>query len=328
MTRPQANHISLTQPEGRTAPDGHHFGKESLDRRRRVDAFVQKHFTWPGTLHLHRAALGLDILRAPMNVLLSPIFVLVRAAGWICQRLHFERAAGWLLHRRIMLRTSVSARVESAILNELLDVPLPAGSTVADRAALSRAILAAPRFREMIRSRGTVAAAQLLTDRITGAIADYTGTRSAVAEFTTALITLAVGAVAFQALTPGMISMAPGLAEVVSRSTVIADFPLGATLGGAWYGVFPVGPSPGLVALMVLGLMGLGSVVAAFAGIIADPVQARLGIHRRRLMRLFDTLDAEFHGGRDRPFAAKEHFLARIFDLWDAALSVLRLFRG
>jgi hypothetical protein len=122
--------------------------------------------------------------------------------------------------------------------------------------------------------------------------------------------------------------MAPGLAGAMSHAAAVAGFPLGEALGGLWYGVFPVGPSPWLVASTVAGLMLLGSVFAAFAGLIADPVQARLGIHRRRLLRLIDTLEAETIGPDDKPFVAREHFLARIFDVWDAALSVLRAFRS
>lgn len=293
-----------------------------------VDAFVQRHFTWPGTLHLHGAALGLDILRAPVNVVLSPILVLARMAAWICQKLRMARVSDWLLARRLLLRTAVSARVEAAILHELLDVPLPTNTGIPDRASMSRTILAAPQFREMIRSRGTVAEAQATADRIVGAVGDYTATRSSIAEFTTGLITLAIGAIVFQALTPGMISMAPGVAEAVSHGSAVAGFPLGAPLGGVWYGVFPVGPSPGLIAATVVGLMLLGSVTAAFAGIFADPLQARLSIHQRRLMRLFETLDAEMAGTRHKPFGAQEHLLPRTFDLWDAALSVLRVFRG
>ena len=218
--------------------------------------------------------------------------------------------------------------IRDGTLNDLLDVALPPGNAIPDRAAMSRAVLAAPKFREIMRSRSTVAEAQATADRIVGAVGDYTGTRSSIAEFTTGLFTLAIGAVAFQALTPGMISMAPGVAGAVSHSSAVSDFPLGAPIGGLWYSVFPVGPSPGLIAATVAGLMILGSVVAAFAGIIADPVQVRLGIHRRRLLRLFDTLDAEISGSRDKPFTAQEHILARIFDLWDGALSLLRLFRG
>lgn len=75
-------------------------------------------------------------------------------------------------------------------------------------------------------------------------------------------------------------------------------------------------------------LVLLGSVVAAFAGTIADPVQVRLGMHRRRLMRLLDTLDAEIDGSSQKPFVAREHFLVRAFDLWNAAVCVLRAFRS
>lgn len=300
----------------------------TADRLARVNAFVSKHFTWPGTLVLHRSAFGADILRATLNVVVSPILVIVRMAAWVCSGLGQVRAADWLRRRRLLLRTTVTARVETALLTELLGVRSPDGGMATDPASMSRAILAAPAFREPLRTCGSVAEAQAMADRITGAIGDYTGTRSAIAEFTTALVTLAIGGVVFQALTPGVMSMAPGVAEAVSQGSAIADFPLGSTIGGVWYGVFPVGPSPALIAATVLGLIGLGSVVAAFAGIIADPVQAAVGIHRRRLLRLLDTLDAETVGNRDRPFTAREHFLARIFDLWDAALSLLRVFRG
>ncbi len=323
--KPHSSSTPLAHP---TPPGGPRDATGEVERRKLVDAFVQRHFTWPGTLRLHGAALGLDILRAPINVMLSPILLLARGLAWICRKLRWARAADWLADRRLLLRTAVSARVEAAILGELLDVPLAAGRALPDRAAMSRAILAAPQFRAMIRSQGSVAEAQRVADRITGAIGDYTGTRSSIAEFTTGLVTLAIGAFAFQALTPGMISMAPGVAGAVSQGTAVAEFPLGASLGGVWYGVFPVGPSPALIAATVAGLMLMGSVIAAFAGVIADPVQVRLGIHRRRLLRLLDTLDAEIGGSRDRPFAAREHALARVFDLWDAAVSVLRAFRG
>jgi hypothetical protein len=279
-----------------------------------IDAFVARHFTWPGTLHLHRAALGPDILRAPVNVVLSPVLILCRLAGWGLRRAGRVRTGEWLLQRRLLLRTDVAARVEAAVLAELIGVPCPPG-TRPDRAAMAAAIDGALRT-------GPAAA-----DRIVDALAEYTGTRSALAEFTTALLALAVGGLAFQALTPGMISMAPGLAGAVSQTTAIADFPLGETLGAAWYGVFPVGPSPWLVAATMAGLVMAGAVVGAFAGTLADPVQARLGMHRRRLQRLMATIEAERAGRHDRPFVAREHLLARGFDLWDAALSVLRLFR-
>jgi len=298
------------------------------DRRAKVDGFVARHFTWPGTLRLHRAALGWDILRAPVNVALSPILVLTRIAAYLCRRTGRRGAADWLSRRRILLGTSVARRVEALIVTDLLDLPLDERAASRDPAALARAVLVAPQFREMIRTRATAAEAEALGQRIAGALGEYAGTRSAVAEMTTTLCVLVVGALAFQALTPGMISMAPGVADAMARSNAIATFPLGQTLGAMWYGVFAADASPWLVGATVAGLVMLGSVVAAFAGVLADPVQSRLGIHRRRLGRLLDTVEEEFLGRGDRPFVAREHFLARMLDLFDAVASAVRIFRN
>ena len=39
--------------------------------KHRVTLFVDLHYRWPGVYALHRTALGLDLLKAPINVLLA-----------------------------------------------------------------------------------------------------------------------------------------------------------------------------------------------------------------------------------------------------------------
>ncbi|MCU0908801.1 MAG: hypothetical protein MUF73_15515 [Rhodobacteraceae bacterium] len=292
--------------------------------RARVPGFVARHFTWPGTLRLHRAALGADILRAPVNVALSPVLVLTRLAAMAARRLRLRRAGAWLASRRVLLPTAVAAGVEARVADQLLGVTLPPG---ADGAARIAAILEAPQFRDRFRRAGTPAQAQAIATRISQALAEYAGTRSAIADLTVSLVTIATGAILFRAVTPGLVSMAPGLAEALSHTVAVEDFPLGSTLGAAWYGVFPVATPGWMVAGAVAAMVMVGSVAGAFAGVIADPLQARTGIHTRRLHRLIDTVDAELDR-LDRPFVAREHYLARVFDLWDAALGITRLFRG
>ncbi|PWK62121.1 DUF6635 family protein [Roseicyclus mahoneyensis] len=297
------------------------------DPMARIDGFVARYFTWPGSLRLNRMALGWDIARAPANLLLSPVLVLPRLLAWVLMRLGLGRAAGWLRGRRIVIRTAVAAQVEAAVLHDLLDVSLPQGIP-RDRAATARAILAAPSFRAAVQRCGSIEGAQAMADRVAGALGDYSGTRSAMAEIVTAFLTLVLGAMVFHALTPGMISMAPGVAGALAHSVAIADFPLGDRLGGVWYGVFPVGPSPGLVAASFAGLLLMGSTVTAFAGIVADPLQVRTGLHRRRLVRLMHVIEAERSACPGAGFAAREHLVMRVFDLWDTALAALRVFRG
>ena len=319
-----SSHRAPTGERSGSPPDLEYFD----GRRAKIDGFVARHFTWPGTLRLHGAAFGWDILRAPVNVALSPLLVLTRLAAYLCRRVGWQRPADMLSRRRILLRTAVARRVEVLILTDLLDLPLDETAAGRDPSALARAVLAAPQFREMIRTRASAAKAEALGQRIANSLGEYAGARSAVAEMTTTLCVLVFGALAFQAVTPGMISMAPGVADALARTNAIASFPLGEALGGMWYGLFAVDASAWLVASAVAGLVMAGSVFAAFAGIFADPVQVRLGIHRRRLKRLLDTLEEEFAGRGGKPFVAREHVYARMLDLWDALASAVRIFRN
>ncbi|WP_243642123.1 DUF6635 family protein [Rhodovulum steppense] len=291
-------------------------------RRARVPGFVRERFGLRGTLALHRHALGWDILRAPANMLLSPVLVLSRLGAGAAGRLGARRASGWLASRRVLLPTAVSRAAERAIVVELLELPWdgPGGTSSAD--ALARAILAEPSLARLVAARREAGA------QSARALSEYGGTRSAVAEVTTALGALGAGAFAFHSLTPGMLSLAPGLAAVLAQQAAIAAFPLGGLMGSAWYGLFPAAASPLLMAGVALGLVASGALAAAFAGVIADPVQAALGLHERRLNRLIDAMEDAFAGNGERGFAAREHYLARLLDLSDSGLAALRAMSG
>jgi hypothetical protein len=293
-----------------------------------VDRFVAQHFEWCGTLRLHRHALSFDILRAPVNVVLSPALVLTRLLATICALLRFQRAARWLRGHRIVLRTQVAARVEAAVVTDLLGIALPEGAPSPDSAELSRIILAAPQFRRAFRAKADIDAATASATGIAVAIAEYSSARSAVADITNALLALAIGGLMFQALTPGMISMAPRLAQAQALENAVTNFPLGQTAGAMWYGVFSASASPAALAMTVAVLLLVGSVVGAFAGVVADPVQARLGIHRRRLLRFLDAVEDDLLAAGTRQYMAREHLYARFMDIWDAAASALRIFRS
>lgn len=259
----------------------------SPETRTKVDRFVRENFRLRGTLALHRAALGWDMLRAPLNVMLAPVFLLVMLAALICRAIGLRRAGGWLASRHILLRTSVARAVERRIADDLLE-----------------GVALDPVSRRLID--------------------DYTGVRSAVAEITTSLIVLMAGLALFGAATPGVTSLAPKVSGFVAHSSAVANFPFGAALGGVWYGVFPVSLPVSLVVATGVVLAMAASLVTTFAGVLADPVQAHLGVHQRRLMRLLDRI-AAVEGRPSR--LAPEHVLARLADVTDAGLSLARFFR-
>jgi hypothetical protein len=259
----------------------------ALALKAQVDSFVRGHFHLAATLKLHRSALGWDLLRAPINVILAPLFLLAALLGLAARLVKLHRVEAWLNTRRVFLKTSVARTLETAIIRELLQ---------------------------------DVEVTQSSHDLIT----DYTGTRAAVAEITTSLLVLLSGLVLFGTTTFGIASLAPAVSSYVGHVSAVADFPLGQGLGQLWYGVFPVSLPVWFVIMIGIALAMVASVVTTFAGIFADPIQAVLGIHRRRLIKLLNAIAATESQATG---IAPEHILARLADLTDAGLSLLRFLR-
>ena len=132
---------------------------------------------------------------------------------------------------------------------------------------------------------------------------------------------------ALKQLTPGVATLGPALAGMLAQQVAIASFPLGAGLGGLWYGLFPAAPSFGLVAGLTGGVALAASALAAFAGIVADPVQRRLGLHRKRLLWLIDALERRSLDPTSSALIVRDHYVARLVDLFDLLGAAYRLAR-
>jgi hypothetical protein len=291
------------------------------ERRARVRPFVDRHFTFRGALAIHRAALGWDILRMPVNLTLAAPQLGLRLAGMAASRLGAERLGAALRERHLLLPTAVGREIAWAIRTDLLELPARDGERIAVRDALAEAVLAQDvltmALRPLLADIGRRAGDPGLRARIAQAMAEYTGSRAAAAEVTTGLISLGAGALAFNKLTPGIATLGPTLAAMLAQQAAVASFPLGAALGSVWYGFFPVAPPLGLVLGLTGGLMLAGSTIAAFAGVVADPVQRRLGLHRARLLRLIDSLERQANDPAAPGFRVRDHYVARLLDLFD-----------
>ena len=242
-----------------------------------------------------------------------------------------RKAAASLERRDLFLETAVARELRWRIMTELLRQPVRDGEREADDDGLAEAILAHPRVQELLVEAGRVAAAHQedpgFRERMEAALAGYAGTRAAAAEITTGLIALGTGALAFQKATPGAIALGPAIAGTLAQSAAIANFPLGATAGGLWYGLFPAKASPFLVAGATAGVLGVAAIATAFAGVVSDPVQRALGLHRRRLNALVDSLEGAFRKSDDAGFKAYDLYVARLLDLSDVLIGIARTFR-
>ena len=301
-------------------------------RHARVAWFVDRHFGFGGTLRIHRAALGVDVLRAPANLLLAAPHAALKASASLAERLGARRVAVPLGARGLLLRTAVSRELEWLICTELLELPMRLGAREARRDALAETVMEDQRLADMaeaaMRGAGVRANDAAFRTRLTEALANYAGTRAAAAEIATSLVTASSGALVLKQLTPGAITLGPALAATIAQQSAIAAFPLGAGLGSVWYGLFPAAPSAALVAGLTGGLMVGAACFAAFAGIITDPLQRRLGLHARRLHRMLDALERQMLDPAAPGYVVHDHYAARLMDLLDLLGSGYRLVHG
>lgn len=304
-------------------------GRYFQARRDKVDPFIDAHFTLSGTLKLHRAAVGLDLARAPANVALMLPAAGIKLGGLAARRLGARRAGDWLLARNPLLRTRVDREIEWLIHAELLELPYAADDRRLTRDALAEEILADPalaaQFSDPLQAIGRHAEDPELKERITGILEAYAGTRAAASELAGALVNLGAGAFALNQFTPTAVSLGPALAGVLAQHLAVSSFPLGATLGGLWYGVFPAAPSAALIGVTTGGLVAGLSIATAFAGVVTDPIQRGLGLHRRRLLRMLDTMERNFEDKNAPAFVAREVYAARLLDLVDVLRTVHRV---
>jgi hypothetical protein len=291
-------------------------------RRTRMPYFSRRHFSLRGAVRLHRVALGGDLVRAPVNLALAVPHLLKLLLALVLGRLGYQRGADRLRAMPTQLRTAVAREIDWLMWTELLELPHRSGARVSDRDALAEMLLGEAVIAWAITAAKDLAARHrddaVFNDRLTDSMSRYTGARIAAAEITTALASAGVGGLVAQQLTPTAFTLGPALAAMVAQHAAVWAFPLGTGLGGAWYAIFPADPSWQLVTGVTVGLLALSSVIAAFAGIIADPAQRALGIHQRRLEKLIDSIEADLLDGGAGTFRVRAHYVARLFDFFEA----------
>lgn len=266
--------------------------------RARVPGFAARHFGWGGAVRLHRTALGLDLIRAPFNVMMVAPTLLLRILTWATGRSGFERVSAWLAKRNLFVETALARRVADLVLGELLQADR-------DETALP------PAWHGRARSL----------------IAEYVAVRHAAAEFGAGFLAILIGLVSLHALTPSAITMGPLLAQELAQREAIQGFWLGTGLGSLWYAWFP--PEIGLVRTIgvTAAAMACFALIATFIGVLVDPLLHAVGLHRRRLRQLVDTLERAALGDDAAKLGLPDLYVARLVDLADVALLALRVMR-
>ena len=290
------------------------------ERRALVAPFTARHFRRRGAWRINRRALGKDLLRTPANVLWAVPRLLAQGSAVIGRKLGFNTLARQLDSLPSGFKTDVEREIEWLIYCELLELPLAQGGRCCTKDALLEQILTHPVIQQLL-IPGLLQLDQLshrqnFRLQLENYLGTYTNSRTAAADLSGALLSLAAGATAFRQFTPGAMAMGSATATAIANQLAIANFTLGSTLGSLYYGLFPTAASTGLLVATTGGLIaGIGA-LSALAGAITDPIQQALGLHERKLLKLLDTLEQELTGQGDG-YRLHDAYVARIFDLWD-----------
>jgi hypothetical protein len=299
------------------------------DRRLRIGRFVDRNFSLRGSISLHRAAVGWDIARAPLNLTMAAPQIGLMVASRAARKLGAPRLASELSSKRLVVDTAVGKELAWRLHADLLELPYRSGDRVVTKDALAETILADPRvvaaLTPALEALGSKGDDPALRRRLEAAMSEYGRTRAAATEVTTALLSLSAGALALRKLTPGAMSLGPALAAAIAQRAAVLSFPMGGALGSLWYTLFPVAPSALLVAGLTGGLFAASTVASAFAGVLADPVQRKLGLHQLRLRRMLDALERQMKDPGAPGFVVHDHYVARLLDLFDVANALARV---
>ncbi|MGO1749254.1 MAG: DUF6635 family protein [Marinobacter sp.] len=293
--------------------------------RARIPAFIDRHFHYPGALETNRMALGWDMLRAPINLLWAPVYALACLVKVLTPK---RTGLMWLhgLANRIPagFTTRVQQHISHLILVDLLNNGQE-GFLLEDSSLEAYLIeaLEAVYERHTYKPVDHQQFSTLIEPLIADALSQYRITRTASADITNSISCTVLGAFAFQKFTPGGIGLGVVLASMLAKTLAAQDFIFGETIGGWYYSWFPPEPSLATTTSVMVAVMASLAAFAAFSGVIFDPVQAAVGLHRRRLHKLLDHLQRDVALSTQSSFRPKDQFVARILDMFDMIKSGL-----
>lgn len=303
--------------------------KYFAQRRERVTPFVQQHLSLPGAMRMHRLAFGGDLLRAPANLMWAAPYVGLRLSSALLRKVGAKGLGARLGAVSPGFQTRVQREVEWLVHTELMELPLEQDGRAFQQNALMAAILAQSSLSELMLEYLEPIRQQAGNPNFDASLRQhlerYGGTRLAAADLASGVMALAGGVTFFKQLTPGALSTGTALAAAIAQQSAINSFFLGPSLGSLYYGLFPAAASTGLVAASTAGVLAALGVLSAFSGVITDPIQSRLGIHHRRLHKLIDSLEQSFFDADTSGFRPRDHYVARIFDLFDMLKSAAAL---
>jgi hypothetical protein len=305
-------------------------GSESYIRERenRIGEFVRRHYSFRGALKIHSHALGWDVIRVPVNIIWSVVNILLALVGFLAGLVRLKKLQNWIKRIPPGLETDMDRQISWLIVTELLELPYQQGQKISDNDALMTEILKDPNLRSMLNevldTFSEPAKSPEFRAKLDAKLAEYGATRTASSDLASNATLLVTSKIALGQASFGALSAGTAVSATVANSAAASNFWLGSMAGSYYYAVFPVAASARLFVAVTAVIAIVLALVSTFIGILTDPLQAKLGIHQKRLRKLVSAVGSDLSGEAGSDFHLREKYAGRLFDIIDVLSTVGR----
>jgi hypothetical protein len=294
----------------------------------RIDDFVRRHYSFRGALRLHSHAIGLDIIRVPINIIWSLVNIILALVGFFAGLSHLWRIQRWIRKIPPGIETDMDRQISWLVVTELLRLPHEDGDKRSDTDALMEEITKDPSLRRLLNEElevfERVSGNPDFCQRLNAKLQEYCATRTGSSELSSNAVLLITSKVTIGEAAFGALSAGTSVSAAIAHWVAVSNFWLGSTIGSYYYALVPVAVSMRLLTALTAAVAVLLAMVSTFIGILTDPIQAKLGLHQRRLKKLVYAIRDDLLGEDRKNFALREKYIGRLFDVVDVLSTVGR----
>ena len=266
-----------------------------VERRSRIEPFVDRHFSLEDTIAIQKRSLLIDLLCYPINTLWAIPYMFVKKTGESLGKL------GWVTAGRLLsavpsgMKRRYQKEIETSIRSEILEWPRDRFSGTENRHALFQVLKSDERVAPILAMPEVSSQLDQAVADINRLIESYGTNRTLASDLGGSFLTLATGWLMFGDHSLGIEGIGERLASKRAKDKAASSFFLGSGLGSMFYSVFPPKPSLWEIVLATAAVGLLLTICGMMIGILADPVMKRLGLHQRQLHALLDDVEDRLH---------------------------------
>jgi hypothetical protein len=290
-------------------------------RENKVPHFVKCHYSFRGALKIHAHAFGWDLVRVPVNIIWSLVNLVLALIGLIAKIVRLKRISQYIKKIPPGIETDMDKQIKWLVITELLELPYTDGSKKSDQDALMDEIMKDPDLRGLIDEQlQSVKGAQDKPEfwqNLERKLAEYGATRTGAADLASNIMVIFCSKLVLGQTAYGTLSAGSAVSVSLAQSIAVSNFWLGSAAGSYYYAFVPVVVSLRFLIAITAVIAIVLAFVSTFIGIITDPIQAKLGIHQKRLCKFIKAMQRDLEEEGEGEFQLREKYVGRVFDIVD-----------